>query len=183
MNEFNLIISYSDIAGYIGLLFFVFSFQAQTVRKTSLMQSPADLSYSAHFFMLGSAVGGFTCLAASLRDLVMALAPRRVLGYALGIYVILIWSIAFFTFQSWVSFLPAWGTSLACFSMYFTNRFILSRIIVYLVQILWLLFFVSLGSLPGIINGVLMIGSNTIGLVRHIIARSSSEPQNPLAAM
>ena len=92
----------ADLFGYLALSFFTFSFLMQSTRKTFLAQAPADACYGIHFLMLGSLTGCMVSLAAACRDLFAGLASERIMRIAIFIYLGLIWSVTFFTFNNYL---------------------------------------------------------------------------------
>ena len=158
----------ADLFGYLALGFFAFSFLMQSTRKTFLAQAPADACYGIHFLMLGSLTGCMVSLAAACRDLFAGLASERIMRIAIFIYLGLIWSVTFFTFNNdLTALLPASASSLASCAMLLRNNYYHSRYVIFAVQSIWLCFFISIGSIPGIVGALGIITMNIIGLMRY----------------
>ena len=173
---------YINLTGFVGLFIFIIALQAQSVRKTALFQFPSGIFYALHFLMLGSLNGCLVNCVAIVRDLFVVFISDKTLKLMITMSILLVWGLCIFNFSSWYSIIPAIGATFAALSMSFRERFILSRNLTFLSQFFWIIFNISIGSIPFLIGNILVISSNIISLLRFSHAHNSFPMEKILLA-
>jgi len=155
--------------GVVGFGLFALSFQWLRPRHTILQQSLANMILCGHFWALGHEIATFIAFAASLRDIGSALGSKQVQISALCVFLVLLYTAAFFLVEGWVDCCAVAGSTVATIAQFFRRKFYVYRFCMVGHQILWLIVYWVIFSIPGLVFLSSILLSNIIGVVRHFM--------------
>ena len=163
----------AQCVGFVAMVisFFVYAFRDR--RKILFSKLLTDLLWVAHYVLLGAYSGAVTNGINAVREGVFyhkdKIRARRLFFPVL--FVCLNVATLAFSWQGWVSILPAVGASLNVAALWSTNTKRL-RVLVIPAMTAWLTYSVLVHSLWGTVVGVASIVSAAVGLVRERTKRN-----------
>ncbi len=161
--------------GVVAFGLFTLSYQILKPRHTILLQSLAHAILTIHLFMLVQ-FGFITFVAffAMFRDLGSALLERRRdQMIVLGAFAVVIGAAALFLAQEISDIYALIGISFATIAQVFRERFYIYRFCTLVHQVFWLLVYMMVSSIPGIIFLSMILLSNIIGITRYALKSRS----------
>ncbi len=157
-----------QIPAWIATLIYIVSYQRQTANKTILLWAPADVLMAIHFIFMDAFFYLVTSVGGVIRSLVAVYAPKKVLGYYLALYMVVLLSLFPFLMDGIKDYFAVVGTTCFCLSVWFKEKYIMHRIFAFAHQFSWIIAFALLGSYGGLALVSFMLLSNVIGTGRYL---------------
>jgi uncharacterized membrane protein (UPF0136 family) len=154
--------------GIIAYSIYASSFQFLKPRQTILTQAFSNFLLAGHFFGLGSAMATYIALIASARDLGNGLGRgARIRKIVAVLFAVLLGLGALFFYREWFDACAVAGAAMMAFAQMFKDRFYPYRILCFGHQVMWLIVFFMIASVPGLVFMSCIVTSNIIGIWRY----------------
>jgi len=169
----------AQLIGFAGFSFIAVSYQLLKPRNTILCKGVGDFVLIFHFLLLGQLYLSYIMLIASIRDFSSALGSERVKNAALAGFLVLLCVGFIFHYETWIDVAAVIGSILMTAAQYFRDRFYAYRFLTFGQQVLWLVIYIFVFSLGGIMLTVINLLSNIIGIGRYVfLGRKRKQPTN-----
>ncbi|MEM8833607.1 MAG: YgjV family protein [Pseudomonadota bacterium] len=158
---------WAQILGFLGFMCSATAWQLKNPRHIMLMYVPSGLFWSSHYFLLGGLTAVFILILSAIKDICVALLPNKFVAFIILSFLAAISIFTFFSYAKFIDILPL----LAMFVLNLPrldreNRPLIARGFI-ASQFLWLMYNISVGSIPGIISGTVLTGFCLFGMARH----------------
>lgn len=154
--------------GLVGFVLYVSSFQILNPRKTIFFQALANFILIFHFWGLDRVFIAFLALTASLRDAGSASLEKAQHRPMMVGYFIALAAGTIFLADNYIDYLGVAGSVMSSSSQFFRSRFYVYRALMFMHQVFWLVVYVMIGSIPGVITMSGVFVSNIVGIVRYV---------------
>lgn len=161
----------AQLVGVVATVCSLLIFQVNRRKAMLLFSFAAALLWATHFFMLGAMAGAVMNLVLAARGYVFSrIKPGHSTLWVLGVFVVLSVAAALISGQILLGMLPATASIISAVAFWQKDPKLIRRL--YLASNpLWLTYNVLVGSYPGVVVEVLLIGSNLLGQYRFDFLR------------
>lgn len=156
-------------SGWIAVALYLISFQLLNPRKTIFLWGPADFLMAVHFFGIGAIIPMITAIGGTFRSLIAVYGSKRLLQVYIAVYLIVVSVCVYILAQAVEDYLTLVGTVFMCLSVLYQERFVLHRLFAFGHQSFWTAVFILIGSWPGLVLILCMMGSNVTGFARYCL--------------
>ncbi|USN95109.1 MAG: YgjV family protein [Candidatus Nomurabacteria bacterium] len=155
--------------GFFGLLFQLFSFQANDRSKILFRQGIGAIFFAVHFFLIGAFSGATISAVIAARNAVFYEKTKESwANHKIWMFFFMILLVAltlFFAWEGWFSLLPLCGTVVGTYARWNDKSNLIREFSLGGVT-LWLIYSIIVGSIPAIINNALLLASVFVGFLR-----------------
>ena len=155
--------------GFVGFTIYALSFQLLKPRHTILTQASSNIFNIFHFWGLGAVMVTFIATIATVRDVGNGLGDDRIKKTVSVVFLVALCVGAFFLAQSWYDYCAVIGSVAMTLAQYARDNFYRYRFLCFGHQSMWLVVFLMIGSLAGLIFMSCILTSNIVGIVRYNI--------------
>lgn len=163
-----MIFVFSQIIGLIAFIILAFSYWQKDRRKILLLEVAECLLYSVHYFMLGATTGGFLNIIGSVRSgsFIYKDKNKFMSTNALPIIFMFVYILnAALTWEGIITIFPTMGSMIFCIAIWQHNTKVIRRYGI-IVQLLWLIYAISIGSYVAMLSQVILMGSTAFAVVK-----------------
>jgi len=167
----------SQILALIGFAVYALSFWQKDRRKILLLEVLECFFHSIHYFLLGAYTGGFLNIIGMARSgsFIYKDKNKFMKTYTLPAIFLLIYVVnAILTWQGFITLLPTAGSIIICLTIWQHNTKNIRRNSV-VVQILWLIYGISIGSYMVVASEIALLISTITAIVRLDILHQKPE--------
>lgn len=159
--------SFYQLIGWIGLFFFVVSFQFKKTRHTILFYIPADICYAIQFYGLNSYSSMIIAISAIFRSIAGVWFSKRIMTFVVILHAFIAWCALLLFMNTPIEAFGAIGATFMSVSIWFRDKYYLCRGFAAGHQISWLILYTAIGSYSGVTMMTMTLLSNIIGIMRH----------------
>ena len=155
--------------GFLSLAFYAGAFQFKSPRHSALSIAASDAASAVHFVLLGSLAGGWMMVVNVIRSTAVGILPGPVMRKVVLVCLITCWLIAHLMGDP-RDLLAAVGLTCGAAALVLRDRPLAFRLTYLGTQVFWMGFYVSILSVPGMIESSLTAVSVVIALARfHLL--------------
>lgn len=166
----------TEFSGYLGLFFAILALTFKNNRHFKTSQTLSSLLFTVHFYLLGSYMGAITC---GLGFISLSFSiwknNRNINNIFFGIYILLLaYATYSFNLKEWYEILPAINNIFWCIAfLYLTGQ--KTNYILIPVIFLWIIYAISVGSIPNLITQLVILAFLLVRIVRLNIQKKNQE--------
>lgn len=157
------VFSFTQILGYVASLFLLTGYGIKSDKKTKFVLIFSSLFFTWHFYLLGAFAGASICLVNALRNgtSIFFHKSKAFLLFFIVTYVFM----GVISFEKFIDLLPLMASLGTCIGMFLFSG-IKFRIIIVIAATFWIIYNISVGSIGGTINSIILFFISLITVIR-----------------
>lgn len=154
--------------GFIGTALFFVSFQCKSNKNLFRVQFLSYFCYTIHLIFLGALTGGISYVVNTVRSLCLGSDIKYLKSKSMGFIICILQIIVlFFTWSGWISILPVAANIASTIGGYTHNARKIRVVGIFINSPLWIIYNVTVGSFPGILDEIVSELSMIISIIRY----------------